>query len=210
MLLYCGMQKDAFFQKLEKHVVGVFDVVRLKAEAAGEKFARTPYTDELFSIHHEYMFPYLERTVCRALIHRQSFRETAPHWAPPELPLSPAEWEKMISGKSNRIALVGFYGRSLACAEWSNIHLSFYHYCSGLMACEYTPPCIRADLALLKEFPPHPFQGFDKSLCWGAHARIIEFTQLLMRNEEIWYGCGMADEAGRMRDAIELLMELSR
>jgi len=201
--------RDAFFQKLERHVTGMFDVVWLKAEAAGEEFARTPYTGELFSIHHEAMFPYLERIVCQALAHRASFRETAPHWAP-ELPLSPAEWEKMIGSKSNQITVVGYFGRSLACAEW-NIHLSFRDYACGLMACEHTPKCIRTDPDLLKEFSPNPsLQGLDSSLCWGVHARIIEFTQLLMRNEEIWYGCGMADEAGRMRDAIELLMKLDR
>jgi len=201
--------RDPFFQALEKHVGGLFEAVRAAADLAGERYGRTPYTNELFPIEDEFLIQYLERTICRALAHRTWFRETAPPWAP-ELPLSPAEWNKMICGKSKQIAVVGYFGRSLACAEWSNIHFSFADYVSGLMAYEHTPPSIRADPALLKEYPPRLLHGFDKSLCWGAHFRIIEFTQQLMRTEEIWWSCGMADDVKRMQDAIEQLLKLDR
>ena len=194
--------RGPFFQ----HVAGAFEAVRVKAEAAGEKFAHTPHTGELFSIQDEFLIQYLERVECQALVHRQSFRETAPHWAPPELPLTSADCEKMIRSKSAKIAVVGYYGRSLACASWSNIHLSFHDYVCGLLAYEFTPPCIRSDLALLREFTPHPFHGFDKSLCWGAHFRILEITQQLMKDEEIWHRCGMADYSEWMRSIIERIV----
>jgi hypothetical protein len=196
--------KDAFLQKFEQHVAGLFEAVRAKAEAAGEKYACTPLTDELFSVRHEAVLPYLERQVCRALAHRQSFRETAPHWSP-ELPLSSAEYEKMIGSKSCQIAVVGFFGRSLATANWGT-HLNFRDYVCGLMACEYTPPCIRLDVELRLEFPPREIIGFDRNLCWGSHERIYEIMQQLMREEEIWSRCGMADEAKEMRGAIVQLL----
>src|SRR5262249_18679649 len=135
---------DVLFQKLGQHVGPLFEAVRAKAEAAGEKYGRTPYTRELFSIHDEAMFLHLEQAECRALAHRVGFRETAPHWAP-ELPLSSAECEKMIRSRDRKIAVVGFFGRSLACALWSNFHLRFRDYVSGLLACEHAPPCIRTD-----------------------------------------------------------------
>src|SRR5262245_22326104 len=199
------MQKDVLFQKLGKHVGGLLETIRLKANAAGEKFARTPYTDELFSIQDKFLFPYLERIECQALAHREWFRATAPHWAP-ELPLSPAEWEKMIASKSPKIAVVGYFGRSLACASWSNIHPLFGEYVAGLLAYEFTPPCIRADPALLKEYPPRVFQGFDKSLCWGVRFRISEIAEQLMKVEESWYRGGMGDDAAWMRSIIELIV----
>ena len=200
--------REAFFQKLEKHVGDLFETVRQKADAAGEKFAHAPYTQELFPVQDEFLILYHERLVGRALITRESFRATAPHWAP-ELPISSDECEKAMRSKSAKIAVVGYFGRSLACADWSNIHLSFHDYACGLMACEHAPECIRTAPDLLKEFSPNPaLQGFDPSLCWGAHGRIIEFTQQLMRNEEIWWRSEMRDEAKRMRDVIELLMKL--
>jgi len=113
------------------------------------------------------MFLHLEQAECRALAHRASFRETAPHSAP-ELPLSSADCEKMIRGRDSKIALVGYFGRSLACANWSNIHLSFRDYACGLMAYERTPPCIRADPQLLKEFQPKLLAGFIGAYA-GAH-----------------------------------------
>src|SRR5262249_9524139 len=183
------MQKDAFFQKLERHVAGLFEEVQQKAAASGEKYAHTPHTNELFPVHDGFLIQYFERLVCRALKTRESFRQTAPHWAP-ELPLNPAEWEKMFRSKDAKIAVVGYYGRSLACADWG-AHLSFRDYVCGLLAYEHAPPCIRTDPGLLTEFSPNPsLQGFDKSLVWGVHPRIIEFTQQLMRAEEIWYSCG--------------------
>src|SRR5262249_45807834 len=151
--------RDAFFQKLERHVVGLFDEVRQKANAAGEEFCRTPYTEELFSVRCESLF--FEQMVCRALAARELFRETAPHWSP-ELPLNAAEWEKMISGKSNEIAVVGYFGRSWACANWGP-HPTFRDYVCGLMACEFTPSHIRDDSELRKEYPPRELPGLDQS-----------------------------------------------
>src|SRR5262249_17090788 len=180
--------RDPFFKKLEQHVAGMFEAVRAAADLTGEQYARTPYTGELFSTQHDDLLPHLEQTVCRALAFREAFRETAPHWAP-ELPLSSAEYEKMIVSKNAKIALAGHYARSLACANWGP-HPSFHDYCCGVMAYEFTPSYIRTDPALLKEFPPRELPEFDHSLCWGTHKRIFEFTHLLMKNEEIWRRCG--------------------
>src|SRR5262249_13971453 len=192
--------RHAFFKKLEQHVGGLFEAVRTAANLTGERFGRTPYTDELFAVQGESLLPY-EQTVCRAVATREAFREHAPHWAP-ELPLSPAEWEKMIRSKDSKIAVVGYFGRSVACANWTS-HLAFYDYVCGLMACEFTPPCIRAYVELQLKFAPKPIAGFDRSLCWGVDKRIFEFTQQLMKTEKIWRYCGMTDDAKWIRSVIE-------
>jgi hypothetical protein len=85
--------------------------------------------------------------------------------------------------------------------------LIFSKYVSGLMACEHTPPCIRSDLELQLEFPPRKISGFDRSLCWGTHARIYEIMQQLMREEETWARCGMETEAKSMRSVITQLLK---
>lgn|SRR5262245_5950137 len=188
---------------LLRHVAGRFEILRLVADATGDEFVRTPYTDELFSARDDSLFPLFEHSVCRALAAREAFRQDAPPWAP-DLPLSSADCEKMIRSKSGKIALVGYYGRSLACANW-DVHLMFRDYACGLMACEYTAEHIRTDAALLKEFPPCELPGFDQSLCWNTHGRIFEFTQQLMRNEENWRRCGMKTDAAWARSVIERL-----
>src|SRR5262245_14635615 len=143
--------------QLEQHVIDMLEARRLKAIATGEEFIRMPYTEELFSIRRESLFPLFKDTVCRALTGRASFRETAPPWAP-DLPVSSAEWEKMIGSKSNGIALVGYFGRSWACANWG-IHPPFRDYACGLMACEHTPEHLRNDLQLRQEFPQRELPG---------------------------------------------------
>jgi hypothetical protein len=193
-----------FRAKLERHVADMFETLRQAANAAGEEFARTPYTEELFSVRCEALFPHLEVTVCRALIAAEAFRQDAPPWAP-ELPVSSADWEKMIGGRSNKIALIGYYGRSWACANWGR-HPSFRDFACGLMACEHTPARIRTDPALLKEFPPRELAGLDRSLCWNTFGRIFEFTLQLIRAEESWRRCGRSGEARWMRDVLEQLV----
>jgi hypothetical protein len=193
--------KEDPFQRIERHVVSLFESRRQAAIAAGEEFGLSPYLEEPFSIRRESLFPVVQSTVCRALTIRTSFRESAPHWAP-DLPVSSADCEKMISGKSNKIALVGYYGRSLACANWS-FHPSFRDFCCGVMACEYTPERIRTDLELLREFPPRELPDLDENLCWGIFGRIFEFTQECIRNEGHWRRCGKVDDAEWMRGVIE-------
>jgi len=188
--------------EIESHVAQLFENARVRAVAAGEKFATVPYLDDRFLVECE--SSHLQRTVCRALAPRESFRETAPHWAP-ELPLSSADCEKMIGGRSNKIALVGYFGRSWACANWG-IHPTFRDYACGLMACEHTPEHIRNDPELLKEFHPRLLEGLDQSLCWNTIGRIFDFTQQLMRTEESWRTCGLADDAKWMRGVIEQLV----
>ena len=126
---------------------------------------------------------------------------TAPPWAP-ELPLSSTEFEKMIGGKSNKIALVGYYGRSLACANWG-FHPSFYDHACGLMASEDTPERIRTDPELLREFPPRKLPGLDQSLCWGIYARLLDTMQQLIRVDEHWRYCGLTNDAAWVRSIIE-------
>src|SRR5215831_20335945 len=127
--------KDAFLKKLERQVTGAFDIVRLTAEAAGETFARTPYTDERFSIQDDPAL--LAHGVCLALAARVSFRQEA---SPdlPELPLASAEREKLIGSKNAEFAVLGFFGRSRASGNWGP-HPVFRIYARGLMKCEYTP-----------------------------------------------------------------------
>jgi len=193
-----------FYAKLLQHVVGLLDEVRQKAEAAGEKYAYAPYTEEPFSIEDQSLF--LEQTVCCALAARAAFDETAPHWAP-ELPISSADCEKMIRGKSSKIALVGFYGRSLACANWGR-HLSFYDFVCGLLGSEFAPERIRNDLEVQLEFPARKLPGFDKALCWGVQDRLVETAQQLIRTEEHYRACGMSDEAKWMRSVIEQVLKV--
>jgi len=149
------------------------------------------------------LLPYFEQTVCRALAARQLFCETAPHGVP-ELPLSSADIEKAIRSKDNLIAVVGYFGRSWACANWGP-HPTFRDYGGGLLVCEYTPQHIRTDPELQCEFSPRELKGLDRSLCWGILDRITEFMLQLMKNEEVWRGCGMAADAKRLRGAIEEL-----
>lgn len=198
--------RDAFFQKLEQHVSGLFDEVRLRAEASGEEFIRTPYTDELVLTRDESLFPLFQCGVHCALAARESFQREAPPDVP-ELPLASVEYEKLIRSKSGKFALVGYFARSWACANWGP-HLSFYDYCYGVMASSYTPKHIRTDPALLKEFPPKPFGRFDKSLCWAVRERIFDFTQQLMRTEKNWRRSGMANDAKWMRGVIERLTKV--
>jgi hypothetical protein len=199
--------RDDFVQKLERlerHVVDMFEARRLAANATGKEFALTPYTEEPFSIRCESSFPLVRHMVCRAVAARESFRETAPHWAP-ELPLNSADCEKMISGKSNRIALVGYFGRSWVCANWGS-HPTFRHYACGLMACEYTPEHTRNDPELQREYPPRELPGLDQSLCWGIHYRIVDTTTQLMRAEEHWRHCGLSEDAAWIRGILERLV----
>jgi len=123
----------------------------------------------------------------------------------PELPLSSIDCERMIGGKSNEIALVGYFGRSWACADWG-IHPPFRDYACGLMACEHTPQHLRIDPELQLEYPPRPLEGLDPSLCWGIHIRLLEMEQQLLRAEENWRRCGMADDAAWMRSVIKQLV----
>jgi len=189
---------------LLRHVAAAFEARRIAADFADKKFALTPYIEEPFPIQDETLF--LEQTVCRALIARAAFRETAPHWAP-ELPLSGVECEKMIRSKNNGIALVGYYGRSWACANWGP-HLSFHDFCCGAMACEHTPEHIRNDLELQLEFIPCKLAGFDKVLCWGVQDRLAETAQQLIRTEEHYRACGMSDDARWMRSVIEQVLKV--
>ena len=203
------MRDDLFkilVAEIESQVARLFEDERLRAVVAGEKFGRAPYIDELFQIEYTSLFPYLKHQICRALAARAAFRETAPHWAP-ELPLSSADIEKLIHCKNNWFVLVGYYARSLACANWG-IHPTFRDYACGLMACEFAPQHLRIDPELQVEFPPRELAGFDRALCWGTHDRIFEFTYQLMKNEEIWRRCGMADNAKWMRDSIEQLVRV--
>jgi hypothetical protein len=198
---------DDLLQRIERHVVELFEARRQVAIAAGEEFAPAPYTHERFSVRRESLFRGVQTTVCRALTIRASFRETAPPWAP-DLPLSSTEFEKMIGGRSNKIALVGYYGRSLACANWS-FHPSFRDFCCGAMACEYTPERIRTDPELLREFPPRELPDLDENLVWGIFGRIFEYTQEFIRNEEHWRRCGRTDDANWMRGVVERIARIT-
>ena len=91
------MQNNGPFQRIERHVVELFEARRQAANAAGEDFVSAPYTEERFSIRRDSLFPFVQHQVCRALVARASFQVTAPPWAP-ELPLSSTEFEKMIGG----------------------------------------------------------------------------------------------------------------
>jgi hypothetical protein len=193
------MQRDAFFQKLERHVGDLFEEVRQKAEAAGEKFAIVPYLGDSFPIECAWLFR-LKRQVARALVARKLFEQHAP----PELPLSNTDIEKAIRSKDNRIVLIGFFARSWACANWG-AHPSFIDYSSAVMTSEHAPQHLRTDAALLKKFPPRPLKGLDRNLCWGTFDRIFDFAQQLTRNEEIWRRCGRVSDAQRARGILRLI-----
>jgi hypothetical protein len=195
----------AILQALDEHKDG--GLVPRTASVAGEEFALTPYTEEPFSIRRESLFPLVRHTVCRAAVARASFRESAPHWAP-ELPVSSADCEKMIRSKSNKIALVGYFGRSWACANWGP-HPSFRDYCCGLMASPHCPEHIRNDPELRKEFPPRELPDLDENLCWGIFGRIVEYTQEFLRNEAHWRRCGRTDDAKWMRGVIERIAKIT-
>jgi hypothetical protein len=147
----CGSQ-------LEQHVERLFAAERLKAVVAGKKYAIAPYIDDQFPVHCEPLFPHYKRMMVAALSARKKFRETGPLWAP-ELPLASSEYEKMIRDKDSRIALVGFFANSLACANGSKFHPLFYVYAAGAMECPDTPEHIRNDPQLRKEFPPVSFKN---------------------------------------------------
>jgi hypothetical protein len=198
---------DDPLQRIERHVVSLFEARRQAAIAAGEKIARAPYTEESFSVRRESLFRVVQTTACRALTARTSFQQDAPYWCP-ELPLNSTEFEKMIGGKSNKIALVGYYGRSLACANWS-FHPSFRDFCCGVLACEYTPEQIRSDPELLREFPPRELPDLDENLVWGIFGRIFEFARECIRNEEHWRRCGRMDDAEWMRGVIERITRIT-
>jgi hypothetical protein len=191
----CGSQ-------LEQHVERLFAAERLKAVVAGKKYAIAPYIDDQFPVHCEPLFPHYKRMMVAALSARKKFRETGPLWAP-ELPLASSEYEKMIRDKDSRIALVGFFANSLACANWSKFHPLFYVYAAGAMECPDTPEHIRNDPQLRKEFPLCELQELDENLCWGAFDRTLEFTQQFMRRTEHLFHCGMLEEAARMEDIIK-------
>jgi hypothetical protein len=112
----------------------------------------------------------------------------------------------IITGmRENLLKILVAVIESHACANWG-IHPMFRDYACGLMACEHAPEHIRTDPTLLQEFPRRPLEGLDQSLCWNTIGRIFDFTQQLMKNEENWRRCGMADDAKWMRGVIEQLV----
>src|SRR5262245_50214040 len=194
--------------KLEQHVERLFTVERLKADVDGKKFGVVPYIDEQFPVDCESLFPYYKRMIAAALSARKKFRETGPSWAP-VLPLASLDYEKMIRSEDGKIALVGFFAYSLACANWSKFHPLFFVYAAGVMACPYTPEHIRTDLELLQEFPPTLLAELDENLCWGAFDRTLEFTQQFMRQTEHLFHRGMLEEAARMEDIVKQITGIS-
>jgi len=195
--------------EIETQVERLFENERMRAVAAGKKFATVPYLDDLFAVEYTSLFPHIKRQVCAALAARECFRGIAPPWAPGLLPLSSTDIGKLVHSKNNRFVLVGHFAASLAASNWNiKTHPTFQVYAAGVMACPYTPSRIRNDPELLKEFPPRPLEGLDRSLCWNVYERIFEFTQQLMKNEEHWRRCGMADDARWARSVIEEITQV--
>jgi len=187
--------------QLEQHVEKVFELGRLQAILAEKKYGIVPYLGGQFPLDCERLFPHYKRMMVAALSARKKFRETGPRWGL-ELPLASSDYEKMIRDKDSRIALVGFFANSLACANWGS-HPLFFVYASGVMGCEHTPEHIRNDPQLRKEFPPCELQELDENLCWGAFDRTLEFTQQFMRQAEHLFYRGMLEEAAWMEDLVK-------
>jgi hypothetical protein len=138
--------------------------------------AETPVIGGIFLTwaDHSHLLP----SVCRALIARERFAQDVPGW--PVLPLHEDDIKAAVDDDDCLpYKLVGYYGRSLARADWSyDEHPRFDHYVCGLMAYRHTPDRIRNDRDLQREFPPSPLTGLtDGKLYWRSPEQIMEDRQ---------------------------------
>jgi hypothetical protein len=103
--------------------------------------------------------PQLRQRVINVLSAREWFRRTAPSWAPP-LPIRVAECEALGNGTDHRLALLGFFGISLAFEGWDYTgHPTFPCYASALLAHPHTPHRLRDDPELKRSFHPKSLRG---------------------------------------------------
>jgi len=194
--------------KFEKHIGKMFATGKVRAIVRGEKFARAPYIDWPYCVYDENRIARLKGLVCAALTAQKWFEEHKPRWAP-SLPLSIAECEKLERAGSNRLKLVGYYGRSQMASEWDKRHPSFHAHACGVMASPHTPDYLRNDPELLAEFPPRPLEGLDRFLCWNKPEMIEKLGQELVRLQQYLRDRGMPEDADWMQTANLLLAHIS-
>jgi len=72
---------------------------------------------------------------------------------------------------------------------------------------EWEPDMYPRRSSIAERIPTQAARGIHRSLCWGTHYRTVEFTQQLMKNQEIWWRCGLSADAKWMRGVIEQLIK---
>jgi hypothetical protein len=107
-----------------------------------------------------------KRTARNALLAQVQFRKDGA--AGIELPLSYEERER-LKRKGRLEYLVSCFARSVEHQDFNlGGHPSFKDYARGVLASPYAPPSIKADVDLLKRYPPEPLTGLGTGLIWRS------------------------------------------
>jgi hypothetical protein len=100
---------------------------------------------------------------CRRLVARAAFA----YWYPdlPRLPLA-ADERHELKQRHGVGYIVAQYSVSVGDRDnpW---HPSFERYACGVMASPLTPPFIKNDPELLRQYPPYPLPGLGPGLVWN-------------------------------------------
>lgn len=135
-----------------------------QADDRHEKTRRNPVTGSTWLRGVDPVAPQ-KRVACDALLAREQFGKSGPTGI--ELPLSYEERERLKD--SNLGCLVAWFARSLAHRDFDlKGHPSFEIYARGVLASSYTPKDIKADVDLLRRYPPHPLPGLESGLIWRS------------------------------------------
>jgi len=168
----------------------------LRAIACGLEFDELPYTEDLYQVTYEPLFPHLKRVICCGLAAKKWFRETAPPCARAiPLPLGFLNCKKLQgNAENNKIVLVGHFGSSLMGVNYDyQLHPPFYDYPCGLMADPCTPLHLREDPELLREFPPKLLEGLY-GMCWSTPEMIFSVLQSLIHGRQLLRDRGVPED----------------
>src|SRR5262245_57114058 len=163
--------------EFEKYIKSLFKNPRMLTKTLAE----VPVVGGVFIPDLMDQTPFLLLRVCKALCCRERFYQDEPSWGP--LPLHEDIRTAMEDDDNTRCKLLGYYGSSLAGADWDyDGHPRFAAFASGLLAYEHTPDCIRNDRDLQREFPLRELEGLcDGWLSWRNPEQIALDRENLRR-----------------------------
>lgn len=151
----CAHELESLLERLFDNPVRIPNTGMAEAPVIGDWY--------IVSEDHSHFLP----SICRALCAREKFCQDAPGW--PTLPLRAEECEAMIDDDDPRRRIVGYYGDSQRCEDWSLLHPSFAPFVSGLLFDKHTPIELRKDRELLQQFPPRKLEGMCRGwLTWRS------------------------------------------
>jgi hypothetical protein len=155
------------------HVEQLFD----RNRAQSSLVQPIPYIGNMYRTDGEKDVAWLKQRVVAALLTRRWFDMTKPPWAG-ELPLTFKDIGAAERSGCPRCKLVGYFSSSVRGQGWAwKLHPPFATYCSGLLACGYTPEGLQEE-SLRMEFPPRRLPGLaDGDLTWRPAAQIAEERQ---------------------------------